>query len=500
MKKLFSYLPKKLFVFILSVIAVIGIAVSANATFGPDRPTYTMQNPADHVTFNSITDNPAMPNGDERTFLTGALPGASDYSDPVNNVKDGDEITLLMYVHNDAAENLNLTANNTKVKVVLPTETKKNQVVTGYISADNATPKEVSDTLDINGSNNIDFKLEYITGSAKFKNNIFTNGTALADSIVTTGALVGYDKIDGVMPGCNKFSGWVTLKVKVTMPNYTIEKKARIAGETGADKWRETVTAKATDTIEWLIEVKNVGSTTLSDIIVLDQVPNNMTVVPGSVKLINSTYPSSNPYIYPSQAIQANGKQINVNVGTYGPGNNLFVRFDTKVTDVSKLECGENKFVNEAFATPEGDGSIVDKAYVIIDKDCGQATYRCDMLTLTTTTGRGITAKVDTTATNGATLSTITYDFGDGSQKLVSNQATVNYTYAQDGTYTVKAVPTFKLDGTTATAESEDCIKQVKFGGELPNTGPSSLVGLFAGTTIASALGYRLWMIRRLGR
>ena len=48
--------------------------------------------PADHITFNSITDNPLV--GDERAFLTGALPGAANYSDPVNGVKDGDEVTL----------------------------------------------------------------------------------------------------------------------------------------------------------------------------------------------------------------------------------------------------------------------------------------------------------------------------------------------------------------------------------------------------------------------
>lgn len=28
--------------------------------WGPERPTYTMKNPADHPTFNSITDNPVL--------------------------------------------------------------------------------------------------------------------------------------------------------------------------------------------------------------------------------------------------------------------------------------------------------------------------------------------------------------------------------------------------------------------------------------------------------
>lgn len=219
MKNLLSYvqLPKKWLVALASIFAIIGISAVAFASFGPSRPTYTWAVPADHITFNSITDNPVV--GDERAFLRGAITTAASYSDPVTGVQDGDTVKLIMYVHNNAAENLGLVAVNTTVKVDLPSSSAANQTVTGYVRADNATPVEVYDTVDIASLGGKDFTMTYIPGSAKLTNNVFTSGIALSDSIVTTGALIGYDSINGEIPGCDPYSGWVTLKVSIDIPN-----------------------------------------------------------------------------------------------------------------------------------------------------------------------------------------------------------------------------------------------------------------------------------------
>ena len=63
-------------------LGVVVLATSAGAlAWGPERPTYTIEKPADHVTFNSITNNPAY--GDERNFVRIKEAGApaSAYSD-----------------------------------------------------------------------------------------------------------------------------------------------------------------------------------------------------------------------------------------------------------------------------------------------------------------------------------------------------------------------------------------------------------------------------------
>lgn len=363
MKKLLSFLPKKAAAALLSLALLVGVSAPALATFGPSRPTFTMASPASYVTFNSITDNPVA--GDERYFLNGAKPGDSGYTDTVQNVVDGQEVTLRMYVHNNAASNLNLVANNTQVRVALPTGSNQSPTVTGYISADNANPGTVYDTAQIVGTNNGFMELEYVNGSASFQNNVGT--FTLADSIVTTGAQVGYGAMNGALPGCSEYSGWVTLRVKVNMPRLTIQKLGRLAGE-GSDKWRESVNAKIGDTVEWLIEVRNPGSTNLDNIIVVDELPPYMTAEAGSVKLINSNHPASDPFIYDANAIQqANGKiYVNVNAGSYSPNSSGYVMFSSKIVSNPAIACGNQRLTNKSYATPQGYGAVSSYAYVIV--------------------------------------------------------------------------------------------------------------------------------------
>jgi LPXTG-motif cell wall-anchored protein len=74
----------------------------------------------------------------------------------------------------------------------------------------------VGDTVDITGSR--PFTLAYKTGSAQIKTNAM-NGVSLSDQIFNgSGALIGYNALNGNVPGCAQYSGWVTFKVAVNMP------------------------------------------------------------------------------------------------------------------------------------------------------------------------------------------------------------------------------------------------------------------------------------------
>ena len=252
-----------------------------------------------------------------------------------------------MYVHNNAASNLGLVATNTTVRVVLPDGTAANKTITGYVRADNATPVEVYDTVDVASLGGKAFTMSYIPGTAKIVNFAFPGGLALPDSIVTTGTPIGYNVMDGRVPGCGEYASWVYLKVKISIPN-----------------------------------------------------PN----------------------------------------------------------------------------------------------------YRCDALSISYLGGRKIKAEVNTTANNGAVLSDITYSFGDGSADLVTANTSTTYTYLKDGTYTIKAVPSFKVGGQTLSSPSDSCVKQVSFRSDIPNTGPGSVLGIFTGVGVVSAFGHRLWAIRRSNR
>ena len=111
---------------VLSVGAVLGIApADANAesrAWGPERPTYTWQTPADHVTFNSITDNPSI--GDERNFVRIKKYGTEEkYRDSID-LEVGAEYEVGIWYHNDASANLNASgkgvANNVRLRVEEP--------------------------------------------------------------------------------------------------------------------------------------------------------------------------------------------------------------------------------------------------------------------------------------------------------------------------------------------------------------------------------------------
>lgn len=366
MKHLVFGLAKKLAVLAASVAIVAGVATPALAAFGPDRPTKAW-NPTvsgfDHVTFNSFT---GVGNGvgDERDFFRGVQVGRdSVWSDPVNNVTQGAEVEGKIYIHNNADATLNDqsgnpgVAKNVTVKVALPTGSAQTQDATAYISADNAQPKQIFDTLTMTGANNGFFELAYVPGSAQLHKDGAT--TALSDNLVTTGVNIGDQK------GCFSFVQEVTFKMKVNMPRYTISKQVTTPGSTD---WKETMTANPGDTVSWLVTFKNTGETELKSVKIVDEVPANLTVVPGTVKLVNGNYP--NGYVYPDSAIQANGRQVNVDIGNYKPGILAYVTFRTKIADANALECGANNIVNKAFSTPQGYGAIWDTASVTVNKTC----------------------------------------------------------------------------------------------------------------------------------
>lgn len=208
--RIFKLKPKNLTTWLMLVAIALIPAAKVLAGPSPSRPTFTWAVPASYITFNSITDNPYV--GDERTFLDAKDLATGVYRDS-NTVSDNQELMLAIYFHNNAALNLNLVAHNTKVRFALPTGAGTSQQVIGYISADNANPGTVTDTTDFTSSQ--PFTLEYETGSARLRTNAL-NDVALNDSIVTgSGAQIGYNAINGDIPGCSEYSGWVTIKVRV---------------------------------------------------------------------------------------------------------------------------------------------------------------------------------------------------------------------------------------------------------------------------------------------
>lgn len=184
---------------------------------GPDRAVFTMANPADYNTFDSITDNPDV--GDERNFLQVSQEGQRGWSD-VAVMEEGKAYYARMYVHNNAKARLDMVATNVRAKLNMPNKSTvwgKQFEINGFLSSDNSRPNEIWDNLVL--KSNREFHVEIL--SAKYYNNIRTEASSgfdlsLGDLITphTPGALLGYRQMDGRIPGCLEYSGYVLVKFR----------------------------------------------------------------------------------------------------------------------------------------------------------------------------------------------------------------------------------------------------------------------------------------------
>ena len=379
MKKLINFIKNHSI--ISGSVLVAAIAPALVWAWGPSRPSFTIEKPADYITFNSITNNPVI-GGDEKDFV--GIREVGSNANWTNNMKvqNGKEYYVRIYVHNNAASNLNLVAENVVAKLNVPTTTAKTVTVQGQVSASNAKPNTVWDEATFSSDN--DFNLAYVAGSALFENNGMGT-TKLPDSIVNnTGATLGYSKLDGKIPGCFQYAGYVTVKVKaqVNQPQEKtdIDLAKTVRNKTNGEKtWTETVSAKGGDTVQFQIHAKNTGSAGIQNLVIRDILPKGLNYVAGSTKLYNTSNPKG--LKVSDNVIQNSG----INIGSYQPNGDAYVRFDATVSAENSLPvCGENTLTNIAQAS---DQKIVknDTASVKITKKCEtpkNPVYKCEALSL----------------------------------------------------------------------------------------------------------------------
>ena len=346
------------------------------------RPTYTIADInagklGDKIVMNSIKDNDSSlteaerragvttPLTDERSFIgiRDAATGAQGKNNVWNignvNIEEGKTYVIRMYIHNNNPKGVNAVAKDVTAQVDLPNMVSKEARVTGYINASNATPSRYWDSLNLKSADGRAFYLDYIEGSALYENNIFKSGTTLSDNLVSTGVKLGYDKLDGNMPGCYEYAGYVTLQVKPVFENTSIMKQVRKQGE---KDWKESVDAKVGDTVEYQIHYKNLNASKVENVMIKDSLPTNMEYVKGTTKLYRSDLRDG--AVNNEDSLMTNG----VNIGNYNLRGDGFIRFLAKVID-KNLVCGNNRLINWAKASANG-FAVQDSADVYVKKEC----------------------------------------------------------------------------------------------------------------------------------
>ncbi len=317
---------KTLVTLAIALIAVLVIPISAFA-WGPARQTFTIETPATYVTFNSITNNPA--HGDERNFMQVREKDARNetYADEIN-VTGGKEYVVYVYYHNNAASNYNASGQGiahdayarAEVTAVVPNGSATKAAA--YVGASNAKPTSVYDDITFKNNTGSDIAMRYVPGSTTIHNFGKTNGQTMPDTILGNGGVkLGYDALDGTLPGCNDYAGYITFRVVTTQPNFTFKKDVRL---NGTKEWKDSIAAKPGDKVDYLLTYKNTGNVEQTNVTFKDELPKGVNYVNGSTKLTNGNNPNGKVL---GDEMNAGG----MNVGSYAPGAAAYLVFSATV-------------------------------------------------------------------------------------------------------------------------------------------------------------------------
>lgn len=354
---------KKLGLALGAILVATSLSVQGVFAYGPERKTFVGEKPADYVTFNSMTDNPKV--GDERNFVRIKEVGQTGYVDSAKIVP-GKEYEVYTFFHNNASSSLNTAehghkgiARNVKMLAKMPSIIRKGQNVdiTSTISASNASPSAVWDHVAVSSPER-DVALKYVPDSATVYSNGAINGKKLPSKIFSEGALLGYSDLNGIVPGCTEYSGYVTYRFKADFTDFSVNKTV---SDHGKNNWSKTKKANLGEKVDYKIAYKNLGTTWQNNVQLKDVLPAGMKYVTGTTKLFNANNP--------------NGKIINddlfskgINIGNYGVGTEAYIVFTAEV-DSSKLACGVNNIQNVG-QIHTLNGAKQDTATVTVQKDC----------------------------------------------------------------------------------------------------------------------------------
>lgn len=364
MKKQLTNIKQILFTNKISVVLVATLAVFlvplATLAWGPERATFTQASPATYVTFNSITDDPTW--GDERNFFrVRELSDGQKFSDNVT-LKSGGTYEVSIFYHNNAASSFNASgegiAHGAYARADMPGIVRAGQTdveANAYVGASNANPTSVYDYIRLSNPTDTDMSIRLVPGTVKYESYGPLNNKQLSDSAIFSaeGQPLGYDKLDGNLPGCDEYSGMITFQFTAIQPDFTFTKDVRLKGQ---KDWNDTTTAKVGDTVEWRLEYNNTGTSQQKHVTFKDVLPEGLNYVQGSSKIYNSNNPGG-------KTITDEISQGGMDIGDYNPDSNAIMVYETTVGD---KPC--NTLVNTAYLET-ANGNLSDTASVTVLSD-----------------------------------------------------------------------------------------------------------------------------------
>lgn len=309
--------------------------------WGPKRKTFTWADPATYATFNSIIDNPSI--GDERNFVrVREVKDGEKFGDSVN-VVPGKKYEVYIYYHNNAdGHEVGKTAigiaDGAAVKSSFPATIKAGEkaTVTATVFASDTNPLAVWDGAYMVATQ--DLYLRYVPGSAKIHNGGALNGSNIGpDYLFGKGALLGYNKFSGVLPGCSEYAGHITYQLFADAPGFNV-KKSLVNGST---------IVQAGDKLTFKIRYDNTGTMDQKKVVMRDTLPDGLEYIKGSAKLYNNNLKDGK--VVNDDVIDKNG----MNIGDYAGGSGWAeLVYDVKVK--KGVTCETNLVNKVEVSTTDG--------------------------------------------------------------------------------------------------------------------------------------------------
>ena len=278
----------------------------------------------------------------------------------------GDVLTFSVYYHNGVIDSV---AYNTILRVALPSGMNFSQNVTAYLWADNAgnaTPSNPM-TQSLPVSISVPAALEFIPGSVTwYPNQTDSRFNPPAPFLFgqTGDELIGQGLRVGDIVGCWEYSGYVNFKVRVGQPvppDLQITKTGKNLSQNQYD-WTDTVFARPSQRIAFLIKVQVNGGSIAKSVTLWDLLPNQMTYVPGTLTINGVSAGTYNNF--------GTGPTTTLNLGDIAPGQTLDVYFEANTRDPYVFPQGDTTIINTASVQAFNVSTKQDTATIIVKSIC----------------------------------------------------------------------------------------------------------------------------------
>lgn len=306
--------------------AQVGTAIAA-AGWGPQRDAVSVNGRTPQITINSMIDNPV--HGDERNFFQARPLAASneEYRDTLG-VEGGETYVGYVYFNNNSSgSGSDAVAEDVRLSVLLPGVVTGSAAAVATISSSNSAPQQVWDSIILAmPTPALAGGVQLVPDSVTLHTSGAADGAALDNTLFSAeGALLGCDAVDGRLAPGPECAGYVTFRFVVDVPDFSVTAGGRPAGDGTA--FSDAVRTSPGAVVQVQVSYENTGSTQQDDVVIrVPDLPEGVRYLEGSTEIANSV--TGGAWNSTIDGIASTG----INVGSYAPGGEIYVRFNLMVS------------------------------------------------------------------------------------------------------------------------------------------------------------------------